>query len=94
MSDKRRPDLAINYVHTPDSVENETAGMMAKTLPMMGMFMRSKMISWAGMFVAVQNFMGKSANAEDPGYQNLGSGVISLLMSYADFVYVPKRKAQ
>jgi len=91
MSDKRRPEYALPYVHTPDAIENETGSMVSQSLPMVGMFMRSKVLAWAGFFIALQNVMGKSVSLEENnGLSSLATSVIGVVMAYMDFVYVPK----
>lgn len=93
--DVRRPDLAIPYVHRPDVAKDLPSSVMFRTLPMVAMFLRSKVLAWAGLFLCVQAYLSQpadsSANEDALTLGHIATGVMGVAISYMDFVFAPGR---
>ncbi|KAK0509893.1 hypothetical protein JMJ35_007287 [Cladonia borealis] len=71
--DMRREDLIIPFRdQSSKEADNDVAGTMASTLPMVAMFTRNKMIGWAAFVFAVQTWLAQTPEqakkAGTPGY--------------------------
>ncbi|CAL3968078.1 unnamed protein product [Diplocarpon coronariae] len=77
--DMRRPDLIIPY-QTPAAKEaaSNLSGTLGSTLPMAAMFTRNKFIGWASLVLAIQNWLGESAESKrsssQPAFFSVGMG--------------------
>lgn len=94
-SPKRSVDLVLPYAHKSDAPKEERNALMTQSLPMMSMFMRSKIISWAGVFTALQSWLSEPEDLgkdQNPGWMSLITSFIGVVVCYMDFVFVPAPK--
>ncbi|KAM3071509.1 hypothetical protein ACMFMG_009391 [Clarireedia jacksonii] len=92
--DMRRADLIIPY---QSPVAKESAGdfssTLGSTLPMAAMFTRNKLIGWASVVFAIQNWLGESSEAKktssQPAYLSVGMSVMALLITYLPMFLPP-----
>ncbi|GMM50955.1 hypothetical protein DASB73_019130 [Starmerella bacillaris] len=88
-ADKRREDLIIPYAHIPDSVE-ENKNIVAQSMPMMAIFLKSKTLAWASVLITVTAWLNEADSSEGtPASMNILTSVVSLLVAYMDFVFSP-----
>lgn len=87
--------MAIPYVHRPDINDEPSLAGTLKVLPMAAMFMRSKILSWAALFIAVQTYLAEPAYPKEgsSALSAISTALMSLAVTYMDFVYIPGRKA-
>ncbi|PQE03503.1 family UPF0139 protein [Rutstroemia sp. NJR-2017a BVV2] len=75
--DMRRADLIIPY-QSPVAKESASdfSSTLGSTLPMAAMFTRNKLIGWASVVFAIQNWLGESSEAKktssQPAYFSVG----------------------
>ncbi|KAH8686066.1 hypothetical protein BGZ60DRAFT_396817 [Tricladium varicosporioides] len=92
--DMRRPDLIIPY-QIPATKENaaDISSTLGSTLPMAAMFTRNKFIGWASVVLAIQNWLGESAEtrktASQPAYFSVGMSLMSLVVTYLPMFLPP-----
>lgn len=87
--DKRREDLIIPYVHTPDD-KAPSSSVMTQSMPMAAMFMKSKLLAWCGLFSSIQTYLNEpeqpSADAS-PAWMSMATALLSICVTYLDFVF-------
>lgn len=92
----RRRDLAIPYLHRPDKPQDAPPSTLYRALPMVAMFMRSKALAWTGLFLCVQAYVSQpfetGPNDDVVSIQHIATAVMSVAVSYMDFVIAPGRK--
>jgi len=77
--DMRRADLIIPFQMPPAKESaSDLSGTLGSTLPMAAMFTRNKFVGWASVVLAIQNWLGESAEAKrtssQPAYFSVGMG--------------------
>ncbi|KAM0159839.1 hypothetical protein ACHAPG_003271 [Botrytis cinerea] len=75
--DMRRGDLIIPYqVPAVKESPSDFSGTLGSTLPMAAMFTRNKLIGWASVLFAIQNWLGESPEtrktSSQPAYFSVG----------------------
>ncbi|PGG98884.1 hypothetical protein AJ79_08760 [Helicocarpus griseus UAMH5409] len=94
--DMRRPDLVVPYVDPPEKQANaDMSSTMSSTLPMAAMFTRNKMIAWASVTFALQNWMAETPDqkaASTPGYMNVFMALMSVIVTYMPLFLPPAPK--
>lgn len=90
---KRRPDLAIPYVHKPDVDNLPSATALNRFLPMVAMFMRSKVIAWSALFISIQTYLSEPEipSEDSAGLGGIATAFMSLAISYMNFVFGPSK---
>ncbi|GAB7353478.1 hypothetical protein MBLNU459_g3932t1 [Dothideomycetes sp. NU459] len=93
--DMRRDDLVVPYME-PASSKNETdiSSTMGSTLPMAAIFTRNKMIGWASVVFAIQNWLSETPEskktASTPAYFSVGMSLMSVAVAYMPLFMPPQ----
>lgn len=90
---KRRADLAIPYVHKPDIDEVPSFTAMNRFLPMVAMFMRSKVIAWSALFISIQTYLSEPEipSKDSAGLGGVATALLSVAISYMNFIFGPNK---
>ncbi|KAF7916046.1 uncharacterized protein EAE98_010901 [Botrytis deweyae] len=92
--DMRRGDLIIPY-QAPAAKESPSdfGGTLGSTLPMAAMFTRNKLIGWASVLFAIQNWLGESPEtrktSSQPAYFSVGMSLMALVITYLPMFLPP-----
>ncbi|KAH6716387.1 hypothetical protein DL95DRAFT_387931 [Leptodontidium sp. 2 PMI_412] len=92
--DMRRADLIIPFQIPPAKESpSDISGTLGSTLPMAAMFTRNKFVGWASVVLAIQNWLGESAEAKrtssQPAYFSVGMGIMALVVTYLPMFLPP-----
>merc|ERR1712144_112124 len=92
--DMRRADLIIPFQMPPAKESaSDLSGTLGSTLPMAAMFTRNKFVGWASVVLAIQNWLGESAEAKrtssQPAYFSVGMGIMALVVTYLPMFLPP-----
>ncbi|TGO16464.1 hypothetical protein BTUL_0028g00660 [Botrytis tulipae] len=92
--DMRRGDLIIPYqVPAAKESPSDFGGTLGSTLPMAAMFTRNKLIGWASVLFAIQNWLGESPEARktssQPAYFSVGMSLMALVITYLPMFLPP-----
>merc|ERR1712225_89113 len=72
---------------------SDLSGTLGSTLPMAAMFTRNKFVGWASVVLAIQNWLGESAEAKrtssQPAYFSVGMGIMALVVTYLPMFLPP-----
>jgi len=92
--DMRRADLIIPY-QSPVAKESpaDFSSTLGSTLPMAAMFTRNKLIGWASVIFAIQNWLGESSETKktssQPAYFSVGMSVMAVIITYLPLFLPP-----
>lgn len=91
-ADPRRADLALEYVHRPEPTSGSPTTMFSSTLPMAGIFLRSKLIAWCSLFTALQQYLNEPVHSlkkeeSSPAWITLITAFTGIAASYSDFIF-------
>ncbi|ATZ45417.1 hypothetical protein BCIN_01g02040 [Botrytis cinerea B05.10] len=92
--DMRRGDLIIPYqVPAVKESPSDFSGTLGSTLPMAAMFTRNKLIGWASVLFAIQNWLGESPEtrktSSQPAYFSVGMSLMALVITYLPMFLPP-----
>ncbi|KAF7960526.1 hypothetical protein EAE96_000206 [Botrytis aclada] len=96
--DMRRGDLIIPYqVPAAKESPSDFGGTLGSTLPMAAMFTRNKLIGWASVLFAIQNWLGESPEtrktSSQPAYFSVGMSLMALVITYLPMFLPPPSTA-
>ncbi|KAG5367913.1 hypothetical protein CJU90_0094 [Yarrowia sp. C11] len=93
MSDKRRAELCVPYVHVVDK-QNDAQSFITTSLPMAAMFLRNKLMSWTALFTAITAYMNEplikptqSDGASQPAWLSVLVSLVGLFTCYMDLAF-------
>lgn len=92
MRDVVREQNVKRYVHIPRPVQNQASSMMTQNLPLVAMFLKSKPIAWATLFLAIQGYLNEPlikdpADDSQPAMFKILFAVVAIAVSYLDVFY-------
>ncbi|KAI1003897.1 hypothetical protein K3495_g4312 [Podosphaera aphanis] len=94
MADKRRADLIVPY--QPPNVKGNPAdigGTLGSTLPMAAMFTRNRLIGWASVVFATQNWLAENVETKktsgQPAIFAVGMSLMALFVTYLPMFLPP-----
>lgn len=92
MRDVVRQQNVKRYIHTPMARQNEATSMLTQNLPMVAMFLKSKPIAWATLFLACQGMLNEPmikdpSDESQPAIFKIMFAVVAIAVSYIDILF-------